>query len=240
MKDITIVIVNWQQQKALELCLKSYVKHHYSGEALKIILADNHSSDGSFKWILEQGIPFISFSENIGHEQAINAIYPSIKTKYCLICDTDIEFLGNIFETLVPLLNDEIKLVGDYITGDQLNAPVKPRVGAWFYLFDIEAMKGHGVDSFRDSGDWSYDVGSWMTEKILSHGYKIHHIPRLNQDIDHELISMQYPTHNHIGKVSWDIQQHMDRESEVLRRRRYIEEKLSEYSNINLKDKFVL
>jgi hypothetical protein len=51
---------------------------------------------------------------------------------------------------------------------------------------------------------------------------------------------MQYPTHNHIGKVSWDISKHMDRESEVLRRRKYIEEMVSEYKQVELKNKFTL
>jgi hypothetical protein len=51
---------------------------------------------------------------------------------------------------------------------------------------------------------------------------------------------MQYPTHNHIGKVSWDISKHMDRESEVLRRRAYIEQQVLKYSLISLKDKFTL
>ena len=240
MDNITLVCVGWNQRKALELMLKSYVFNHFYGGVLKAIIVDNGSTDGSKEWLVENEIPFISLNGNIGHEQAINYIYPLIKTKYALIVDTDIEFLRNVYGEYMHLLNDETKLIGDYIIGDQLNAPVKPRVGAWFYLFDIEAMRGHGVNTFRDSSDWSYDVCSWMTEKILQHGYKIHHVPRLNEDIDHELISMQYPTHNHIGKVSWDISKHMDRESEVLRRRQYIELRVNDYADIDLKGKFTL
>jgi glycosyltransferase involved in cell wall biosynthesis len=207
---------------------------------LNFILVDNGSTDGSKVWLTQNKIPFISLTENIGHEQAINHIYPLIRTKYALICDTDIEFFANIVDTYIPLLNSEVKLIGDYITGDQLDSPVKPRVGAWFYLFDIEAMRLRGWNVFRDSNDWSYDVGSFMTEKILEAGFKIHHIQRLNQDIDHELISMRYTTHNHIGKVSWDIEKHSDRHDEVVRRRKYIEEKLIEYSDIDLQNKFTL
>jgi len=240
MQDLTLIVINWNQKLALDLCLKTYVKHHYDNSPLNIILVDNGSTDGSKTTITQNKIPFISLTENIGHEQAINLIYPLIKTKYALISDTDIEFLSNVYESHIPLMNDKVKLVGDYITGDQLNSPVKPRVGAWFYLFDIEAMKTAGVEKFRDTEDWSYDVGSYMTEKILQAGYSIHHLPRLNEDIDHELISMRYETHNHIGKVSWDITKHQDRHDEVVRRRKYIEDKVKEYSDISLEDKFVL
>ena len=239
MTDITLVSVNWNQKAAIELMLKSYADRH-SSELLNVLIVDNGSKDGSKEWLIENEIPFVSLPENIGHEQAINLVYPFIKTKYALICDTDIEFLSNVHDAYLPLMNDEIKLIGDYITGDQLNEPVKQRVGAWFYLFDISAMKSLGVDKFRDSSDWSYDVGSWQTEKILQNGFKIHNVPRGNIDIDHELISMKYPTHDHIGKLSWDIEKHTDRESEILRRREYVNEKVKSYSNIELKGKFVM
>ena len=74
-----------------------------------------------------------------------------------------------------------------------------------------------------------------MQNQFCKTGFTIYHIPRLNKDIDHELISMRYDGFNHIGKVSWDIPLHMDREFEVLRRRKYIVERLKLFEHVYLK-----
>lgn len=239
-EDVTLVVVNFSQRPAMELMLKTYIIHHYQGSPLKLILVDNHSTDDSFEWLTQNEIPFYPMGENIGHENALNFIFDQIKTKDCLIADTDLEFLENVYDKYLPFINDTCKIVGDYITGDQLNAPVKPRVGAWFLLTDIAAMKEKRLTTFRDKPDWSYDVLSQYTEFVLENGFTIHHIPRLNKDIDHEIISMRYEGFNHIGKVSWEVEtKHRDREYEVHRRRRYILERLTMYDNIELKGKFI-
>lgn len=238
MNDITLVSVNWNQQPALKLMLYTYVKCHYKDAPLNLVLVDNGSTDGSVEWLKQSGIPFISLPQNIGHEQAINLIYPMIKTRFALICDTDVMFRDNVYEAHINDLRNETCLVGDYITGDQLNAPVKPRVGAWFFMYDIGYMREQGVYTFRASNDWSYDVGSWMTEKILETGEIIKHTPRLNKDIDRDLFGMDYGTHVHFGKVSWDLQKHGDRTDEVNIRRKFIEN--YRYTPHDFKNKFVL
>lgn len=239
-EDVTLVVVNFSQRPAMELMLKTYVIHHYHGEKLKLILVDNASTDDSFEWLQENKIPFFPMGQNLGHEQSLNFIFDEIKTKYCLIADTDVEFLSNVYDKYLPFLNDTCKIAGDYIMGDQLNAPVKPRVGAWFLLTDIAAAKDKGLKTFRDKDDWSYDVLSQYTEFVLENGFTIHHITRLNKDIDHEIISMKYDGFDHIGKVSWDVEtKHRDREYEVTRRRAYILHRLEIYENIDLKNKFI-
>ena len=104
-------------------------------ELKNVFVIDNGSSDGSVEFLENNEISSLLLSENIGHENAINLVYPKIKTKYALFLDTDIEFFCNVYEKYLPFLNDTCKLAGDYITGDQLNEPVKPRVGAWFNAY---------------------------------------------------------------------------------------------------------
>jgi hypothetical protein len=240
MKDCTLVMVNWNQRKIMELALKSFVKYHYSGEPLKLLLLDNGSLDDSKEWLKENKIPFYDFIMNLGHENGLNCLYGQIQTKYALIADTDLEFLENVYEKYLPLLNDECKLIGDYITQDRLHESVKPRVGAWFMLTDVQAMKDKGVKIFRTKADWSYDVGSQYTEAVLENGFTIHHLPRLNSDIDRDVKGMDYGSHVHYGKLSWNLQNHMDREWEVKMRMSYIvDQRLPLYRDVDLKNKFI-
>jgi len=236
MKDVTLITINWNQQKVMELLLKSFVKFHYKNEKLNLLLVDNGSDDNSKQWLIENNIPFISLNENIGHEQAINHIYPMIKTKYALIVDTDILFLKNVYDEYLPLFNEETKLIGEYLDS---NPQLVPRVGAWFFFYDIEAMRNKNVNTFRDTENWSYDVGSWQTEKIIQNGFKIHKIPLVGGHQDRDIYGMVYDTHIHFVRVSWNLNNHGDRTDEVLKRRKFIIDKVNEYSDIDLKNKFI-
>jgi hypothetical protein len=237
-EDVTLVMVNWNNRPCMELALKSYVKHHYRGSLLMLDLTDNGSQDDSMIFLATSGVPFYRLNFNGGHEAVLNMVFNSIRTKCALICDTDIEFLENIYDKYLPFINDKCKLVGEYITRDQLNGPVKPRVGAWFMLTDIDALKKAGVEKFRDKSDWSYDVGSQYTENVLQNGFTIHHIPRINADIDRDIIGMVYDGFVHYGKCSWDPQKHPDREGEIKMRMEYIiNERLPLYSDIDLNKK---
>lgn len=66
MQDITLVSVSWNNKTVMELMLKSFVKHHYKGEPLKLLLVDNGSDDGSKEWLKENKIPFYDFIINLG------------------------------------------------------------------------------------------------------------------------------------------------------------------------------
>lgn len=240
-KDVTLVVVCWNQRKVLELMLKSYVLHHYEGEPLKLILVDNHSTDDTWEWLKENQIPCYHMGENIGHENALNYIFDDIETKNCLIVDTDVEFLENVYERYSRFLVGSCKIVGDFITGDHFHFnKIKPRVGAWFLFTDIGAMKELGLKTFRDKTDWSYDVLSQYTEFVLENGFTIHHTLRLNKNIDGDIKGMDYGSHIHYGKLSWDIPKHKDREGEINMRMEYIiKQRLPLYKDVDLKGKFI-
>lgn len=240
MEDVSLLMVNWNNRKVMELALKSFIKTHYKDEPLKLLLADNGSTDDSKEWLHENEIPFYDFKMNLGHENALNCLYSELKTRYALIADTDLEFVENVYDKYLPLMDDKCKLIGDYITGDQLGSPVKPRVGAWFMMTDALCMKGEGVTVFRrNNDDWSYDVGSEYTENVLKKGFTIHHTPRLNNDIDRDVVGMNYGSHHHFGKLSWNLANHMDREWEVKMRMSYVvDQRLPLYNDIDLKNKF--
>lgn len=240
MNDLTLLCVNWNQQPCIELLLKSYVQHHYVDEPLKLLLVDNGSKDGSKEWLNLSNIPFVDLHNNIGHENAINLVYDDIKTKYCLLVDSDVEFLGNVFGYL-DYFKDGCISAGELIDKNFINQiKIKDRISPWFWLFDISKMKKAIVKTFRTKEDWTYDVGSEYWEKMRDAGFTNHNIERIAGDQDGDLISMRYQKFNHIGKTSWDIYgKHQDRIGEVERRRNYVLQKLNYYKEVDLTDKFI-
>lgn len=237
-ENVTLVSVNWNQRKVTELMLKSYVKHHYRAAPLKLMLIDNGSTDDSKKWLTENRIPFIDLPINIGHEAGINVVYKKIDTRYCLVVDTDMEFRSNTHEYLSHL-NETCVAAGDLITGDNLGFKVLPRIGAWFFLFDIAIMRAKGIVKFRDTTNWAYDTGSWMTERVFENGFTHHQINRVPGDIDRDVIGMNYGSHYHLGKMSWAQGHHKDRVDEIAMRMRYVEEALQSYADVDLTNKFI-
>jgi glycosyltransferase involved in cell wall biosynthesis len=235
MNDITLVTINWNNQPAMELLLKSYVRYHYRGEPLNLLLVDNGSTDNCKTWLRENNIPFVDFPENIFHEPAICLIYEDIITKYALFCDTDIEFLDDISIYLQEMKGNCIS-VGELMDKDR---PI--RISSWFWLFDIQRMKENGVSVWRDLDNkgW-YDTGAWYWEQMVNLGFTNYNLPRKpGGDIDTGL-GIEYEKFRHFGKCSWDLVHSNDRIYEVNFRMSYIRQRVHEYQDIILKDKFIM
>lgn len=238
MNGVTIMLVNWNAKECMELALKTFWIHH-KHQPVHLMLWDNASNDGSKEWLYEQGIPFYDSQVNIGHEQAINVMYPAISTKWVLLIDSDVIFNRECLDNYGQFLSSQVLAAGDLIRGDQLNAPVKPRLGAWFVYFDIEECRKIGILKFRDTTDWSMDVGSHFYDRLWRANKDVHIIQRLPGHIDYDVLGMRYGTHDHLGKVSWNIENHGDRRDEVAMRRAYVHEELKKYQDIELKGKFI-
>ncbi len=240
MKDVTLITVNWNQREALELLLKSYIAEHYTGEKLNLQIWDNGSTDDSRQWLNDLGIDYSFSTENIGHENGINELYKNVKTKYALLADTDIRFTSPVNSYLNEIKGDRVA-AGEMV--GELNAAwgqVKPRLGAWFIMFDIQKCKDYGINIFRDPSvtDWSYDVGSWFFEKILMEGMYYYDIPRKTDHFDPIAV---YDKFIHYGGISWDMSrpEHWNRAREIEEKKQLIKKTLEEYSYIDLRKKFI-
>lgn len=249
MTDITLVTVNWNQRPCVELLLKSYVRYHYRGEPLKLLLIDNGSTDDSKEWLIKNEIPFVDLHNNLGHENALNYVYNDIKTKYVLLNDTDVEYtelcdLGEgIYDYVWRMEVEGCDSCGELIDHNYINdIKIKDRISPWIWIFNIKKMHESGVKYFRDPKceNWTYDVGSWQWEKMKEIGINNLKMVRFKGNQDEDLISMRYDRLNHIGKVSWDLSKHGDREGEVMKRRAYINDRLKLYQDIDLQNKFTV
>jgi len=216
MNNVTLWSVNWNQQKALELMLRSYIMHNYNHEPLNVMIVDNGSTDGSREWLEENGIPFLSLQRNVGHERALQFSYNMINTPLAMLCDSDIKFKFSI-EPYIQLLN-EFDSVGEVIEGEEYDGhPLMPRVAPWFHLFKIQKMKDLGVCCWRGTDAWQYDVGSWYYDKMKELGLKNYRISKPF----YEQVGGDYGRYFHFSQVSTDSSIH-GVSSEVSARRNHI------------------
>lgn len=248
--NMTLWSTNWNQQKALELMLRSFAKHHYKGEPIPLMLIDNGSTDGSKEWLREQGIPFLDLGKNATHEWALNFSFNMIKTKHVLLVDSDVEFLDSISEYSRWLAGDCVS-VGDLINNVyawnahlKINEPIKPRISPWFWLFDIQRMKDNGVFAFRgdDCENWLYDSGSWLWEKMQELGFSNHQLERFGTDRDWANriatwasgLGMSYERFFHYSQVSCK-----EPAEKTVERRKNIVARVKDYQDVDLRGVFV-
>ena len=238
MNNVTLLTANWNQRSALELMLKSYASFHYKNEPLPLIVIDNNSTDDSKEWMASQGINCIALKQNIGHERAINEIWPLIKTQYALLVDTDVEFTASVADYL-NFIQGNCVCVSELcanVWGAQL---MKDRFGPWFILLDYEKIRNAGVVFFnRDivENDGAFDVCSYFYMQCTKAGFTGHNLTKkmMGGKIVH------YERFIHYGAVSWDngnAGAH-NRLSEIFHKRTVLKDKVTNYAHVNLLNKF--
>ncbi|MEZ4889607.1 MAG: glycosyltransferase family 2 protein [Crocinitomicaceae bacterium] len=108
MKDVSIVILNWNGRNYLKQFLPSVIK--YSGDA-RIIVADNASTDDSVEF-LQQHFPQVEIivnETNGGFAKGYNDALKKVDAKFYVLLNSDIEVTENWLQPLYQLLqNDKI------------------------------------------------------------------------------------------------------------------------------------
>jgi GT2 family glycosyltransferase len=90
MKDISIIIVNWNTREYLLKCLSAVFAHTCNLD-LEVIVVDNYSQDQSIPAVRENfpGVTLIENPENAGFVRANNQGYAISTGKYMLLLNTD-------------------------------------------------------------------------------------------------------------------------------------------------------
>jgi glycosyltransferase involved in cell wall biosynthesis len=168
---ISILSVNWNALKWMELLVKSVRKFSTSGH--EFIIVDNQSEDGSAEWLAEQGdIKSIRLSRNAGHGSGLDLALERATGRYCLALDIDSHLqrphwekdLISLFEEGNPRLRLIAAKGGD--PGAEVNA--KP-IHACFMFFGREFFIDNGLSFVARDG---YDVGRKIYYDIARLGYE--------------------------------------------------------------------
>lgn len=98
---VSIVLLNWNGKYWLEKFLPSIITNSVGS---KIVVADNGSTDDSIAWLKDNypAIEIFKLKKNFGYAGGYAIVLKEIKTKYCILMNTDIEPAEGWLE---PLLN---------------------------------------------------------------------------------------------------------------------------------------
>lgn len=112
MQKVAVIILNWNGEKLLREFLPSVVKN--SNPRLgKVIVVDNHSTDGSWK-CLEREFPDverIAFDENYGFAGGYNRAIADRKEEFVVLLNSDVEVAEGWLEPLVEVLEGNERVV---------------------------------------------------------------------------------------------------------------------------------
>lgn len=108
MYKIAIVILNWNGREFLDRFLPGVVRHS-SFPGVKIIVADNGSSDDSVEFIKNKfkNVEIIELDKNYGFAGGYNKAFEKINSEYYILLNSDIEVSGNWIEPIIKNMDDD-------------------------------------------------------------------------------------------------------------------------------------
>jgi len=110
MKDVTVIIPNYNGIKFVKDCLDSVRRQDYKD--FETIIVDNASADGSYEYIKENypEMELIRNEENYGFSVAVNMGIKASKTEYVLLLNNDTELEPNFITEIVKCIEQDDKI----------------------------------------------------------------------------------------------------------------------------------
>lgn len=108
--ELTVVTTTRNTLHSLSLMWESLCKYH---KKPKWICVDDASWDGATDYCQKNADVFIENKQQVNFGQNIDRAINLVKTKYTLIVDSDVEFLGPIIEEMIDLFPENAFCVGD-------------------------------------------------------------------------------------------------------------------------------
>ena len=108
MYKIAVVILNWNGREFLDRFLPGVVRHSSSHD-VKIIVADNGSSDDSVEFIRNKfkNVEIIELDKNYGFAGGYNKAFEKINSEYYILLNSDVEVSGNWIEPIIKKMDDD-------------------------------------------------------------------------------------------------------------------------------------
>lgn len=109
MKNVSVVILNWNGKDLLERFLPSVVKFTNSDIA-DIIIVDNNSSDDSVSFLREKypQLKIIELSDNYGFAEGYNIALSQINSKNFILLNSDVEVTENWLDPMLNFLEENL------------------------------------------------------------------------------------------------------------------------------------
>ena len=121
MKELAVIILNWNGRKLLEQFLPVASRYSITEDA-DLIVADNGSTDDSVEWVKAHHpeVKVLSFSENYGFAEGYNKAIAQTQYKYTILLNSDVE----VTEGWTRPLLDFMRCNGDV-------GALQPKIRSW-------------------------------------------------------------------------------------------------------------
>ncbi len=106
MKQVSVIILNWNGRGLLEQFLPSVIRYT-PDDIADVIVADNGSTDDSVNWLAQHHpqIQIIRLKENYGFAGGYNRAMELIDTPYSVLLNSDVEVTENWLTPLIDFCN---------------------------------------------------------------------------------------------------------------------------------------
>lgn len=112
MKQVSVIILNWNGARLLRQYLPSVIEHT-DADLADIVVADNGSTDDSLQVLSEEfpSVRIIPFAENLGFAEGYNQAITQCETPLVLLLNDDVAVTQGWLEPMVNYLNSHEEVV---------------------------------------------------------------------------------------------------------------------------------
>ena len=158
MKELAVIILNWNGRKLLEQFLPVASRYSITEDA-DLIVADNGSTDDSVEWVKAHHpeVKVLSFSENYGFAEGYNKAIKQTQYKYTILLNSDVEVTEDWTR---PLL--------DFMRRNSDVGALQPKIRSWKERIKFEYAGAAG--GYLDKLGYPYCRGRLFDSIEEDHG----------------------------------------------------------------------
>ena len=158
MKELAVIILNWNGRKLLEQFLPVASRYSITEDA-DLIVADNGSTDDSVEWVKAHHpeVKMLSFSENYGFAEGYNKAIKQTQYKYIILLNSDVEVTEDWTR---PLL--------DFMRRNSDVGALQPKIRSWKERIKFEYAGAAG--GYLDKLGYPYCRGRLFDSIEEDHG----------------------------------------------------------------------
>ncbi len=158
MKQLSIVIVNYNVKYYVEQCLTS-VERAMKGLSGEVIVVDNHSSDGSLDY-LKPRFPWVTFIDschNQGFARANNLAIRQAEGKYILLLNPDTFIAENVLADAIAFMDEHPQAGGVGVRMHNVDGSLarESRRGLPTPLVSFKKMLGYSASYYMSHLPWN-------------------------------------------------------------------------------------
>jgi hypothetical protein len=146
--DVSLLCCSYNQRTILHRMLQSFVYHH-PGVRFRALIVENSVDDDVSDFLRRHDVPYWrNDTGDARHSPSVDLGLGRIRTKYALLCDTDIVIRRSIGRLLRMLMDNGVDVAG-VLQGDRGGYVLHHRISPHFCLVNLESVTRNGI-AFHD------------------------------------------------------------------------------------------